>query len=70
MRKAAEHFVTRFSQTAPQAKPWSFPTLDCGGDFLSDLGTRPETDVILKRSRLLPTRKILADLVLRKSGIL
>jgi hypothetical protein len=35
MRKAAEHFVTRF------------PTIDCGGDFLTDPASlRPEVDAI------------------------
>ena len=51
MRKAAEQFVTRFP-TEPQPKAaWSFPTLDCGGDFLTDPASlRPETDAILQRS--------------------
>jgi hypothetical protein len=51
MRKAAEHFVSRFPQTTPQAESWTFPTLECGGEFLSDPGTRAEVDVILERSR-------------------
>ncbi|NJR42015.1 MAG: CopG family transcriptional regulator [Akkermansiaceae bacterium] len=33
MRRAAEHFVARFPQTSPIPTAWSFPTLDCGGDF-------------------------------------
>jgi hypothetical protein len=51
MRKAAEHFVTRFPE-GPQAKAvWRFPTLDCGGDFLTDpANLRPEADAILERS--------------------
>jgi len=51
MRKAAEHFVSRFP-TEPKAKPaWSFPTLDCGGDFLTDPATlRPEVEAILQRT--------------------
>ena len=39
MRKAAEHFVSWFpEQTAPGAA-WKFPTLECGGDFLTDPAT-------------------------------
>ena len=51
MRKAAEHFITRFP---PEPKPqtvWRFPKLDCGGDFLSDpFSLHPEADAILQRS--------------------
>lgn len=51
MRKAAEHFVTRFPEGPVIRKAWRFPTLDCGGDFLSDPATlRPEADAILERS--------------------
>ncbi len=51
MRKAAEHFVTRFSEGPTPKKVWHFPTLDCGGDFLTDPATlRPEVDAILERS--------------------
>ena len=51
LRKAAEHFITRFPED-PNPKPvWRFPTLDCGGDFLTEPDTlRPETDAILQRS--------------------
>jgi hypothetical protein len=36
MRKAAEHFVERFPNSAAKGVEWHFPTLDCGGDFLTD----------------------------------
>lgn len=36
MRKAAEHFVTRFPEEPAPKKAWRFPTFDCGGDFLTD----------------------------------
>ena len=36
MRKAAGHFITHFPVEAPDRNAWTFPTLDCGGDFLSD----------------------------------
>lgn len=51
MRKAAEHFVTRFPEGPKPKAVWRFPTLDCGGDFLTDPAQLlPETDAILKRS--------------------
>jgi hypothetical protein len=50
MRKAAEHFVARFPQTPPQAGGWSFPTLDCGGEFLEDPTGRAEAEAILQRT--------------------
>ena len=51
MRKAAEHFVTRFPEGPTPKKVWRFPTLDCGGDFLSDpAALRPEADAILERN--------------------
>jgi hypothetical protein len=51
MRKAAEHFVSRFPEEPARKKTWRFPTLDCGGDFLADpAGQRPEVDAILERS--------------------
>lgn len=51
MRKAAEHFVSRFPESEPSRVAWSFPTLDCGGDFLTDPASlRPEADAIHKRS--------------------
>lgn len=36
MRKAAEHFVNRFPENPEIKAVWRFPTLDCGGDFLTD----------------------------------
>ncbi|MEX2578481.1 MAG: ribbon-helix-helix protein, CopG family [Verrucomicrobiales bacterium] len=51
MRKAAEHFVTRFPEDPKPSAAWRFPTLDCGGDFLTDPASlRPEADAILQRS--------------------
>jgi hypothetical protein len=51
MRKAAEHFITLFPETPPARKPWTFPTLDCGGDFLTDPATlHAEADAISQRS--------------------
>ena len=51
MRKAAEHFVSRFPEQPRPRTAWKFPTLDCGGDFLTDPATlRPEVDVIVQRS--------------------
>ena len=51
MRKAAEQFVTRFPESPQPKAVWRFPTLDCGGDFLTDpAALRPEADAILERS--------------------
>ena len=51
MRKAAEHFVTRFPEESKPRAAWRFPTLDCGGDFLADPARlRPEADAIQGRS--------------------
>ena len=51
MRKAAEHFVTRFPEDPQPGAVWRFPTLDCGGDFLTDPASlQPEADAILQRS--------------------
>lgn len=51
MRKAAEHFVARFPESERAAPTWSFPILDCGGDFLADPESiSPETDFIALRS--------------------
>lgn len=51
MRKAAEHFVTRFPEQPMARAAWQFPTLDCGGDFLADPATHhPEADAMLQRS--------------------
>jgi hypothetical protein len=51
MRKAAEHFITRFPEDPKPKAVWRFPTLDCGGDFLTDPAhLRPEADAILQRS--------------------
>ena len=46
MRKAAEHFITRFPEDPKPTAVWRFPTLDCGGDFLTDPASlRPEADM-------------------------
>ena len=51
MRKAAEHFVSRFPEQPKPREAWKFPTLDCGGDFLVNPATcQPEADVIVQRS--------------------
>ena len=51
MRKAAEHFVTRFPEGPKPKNVWQFPTLDCGGDFLVDPAQlRPEAEAILERN--------------------
>ncbi len=51
MRKAAEHFITRFPEDPKPKTVWTFPTLACGGDFLTDPAhLRPEADAILQRS--------------------
>jgi len=51
VRKAAEHFVTRFPEEPQPKSAWRFPTLDCGGDFLTDpANIRSEVDAILERS--------------------
>jgi hypothetical protein len=53
MRKAAEHFVSRFPESPTPRTAWKFPTLECGGDFLTDPASlRPEADAISKRSGL------------------
>jgi hypothetical protein len=50
MRKAEEHFITRFPEAPKRKAVWRFPTLDCGGDFLSDPASlRPEAEAILQR---------------------
>ena len=50
MRKAAEHFVTRFPEGEAAKSVWTFPTLDCGGDFVMDpAGVRAEAEAIETR---------------------
>lgn len=50
MRKAAEHFVDRFPPHSKEVPDWQFPTLDCGGDFLSDPAmVKCEADAIAER---------------------
>jgi hypothetical protein len=52
MRKAAEHFVTRFPEGEKPRARWQFPTLNCGGDFLLDpASTNPEADSIMQRPK-------------------
>ena len=47
LRKAAEHFVTRFPKEPTPKKAWRFPTLDCGGDFLTDpANLRPDSTTL------------------------
>ena len=50
MRKAAEHFVSRFPEAPKPPATWKFPTLDCGGDFITDpANVQPEADAISQR---------------------
>lgn len=50
MRKAAEHFVSRFPEQPKPAAAWKFPTLDCGGDFMTDPAkVQPEAEAISQR---------------------
>lgn len=52
LRKAAEQFVSRFPENPDAPDVWQFPTLDCGGDFLTDpTHSHPETDTMIKRSK-------------------
>ena len=51
LRKAAEHFASRFPLEPETRGVWQFPTFDCGGDFLVDpAASCPETEAILQRS--------------------
>ncbi len=51
LRKAAEHFASRFPVEPATHGAWHFPTLDCGGDFLVDpTELHVESDAILQRS--------------------
>ncbi|MDB6005602.1 MAG: hypothetical protein JWR15_2589 [Prosthecobacter sp.] len=51
MRKAAEHFITRFPEDPKPRAVWRFPTLDCGGDFVTDPAKlHAEADAILARN--------------------
>ena len=50
IRKAAEHFVTRFPEDPKPMAVWRFPTLDCGGDFLGHPANEcPEADAVFHR---------------------
>jgi len=50
MRKAAEHFVSRFPEHPKPPAAWKFPTLDCGGDFMTDPAkVQSEVDAISQR---------------------
>ncbi len=51
MRKAAEHFTTRFPQELRPQTAWRFPTLDGNEDFLTDPAQcHPEIEAILERN--------------------
>jgi hypothetical protein len=51
MRKAAEHFINRFPEEPKAKNVWHFPTLDCGGDFITDPARlQPEADALLERN--------------------
>lgn len=46
--KAAEHSIISVPEDPKPKAVWRFPTLDCGGDFLTDPASlRPEADAIL-----------------------
>ena len=50
VRRAVELYVDRFPESDRRTRPWSFPTLDAGGDYLVDLGSvRGEADAITQR---------------------
>jgi hypothetical protein len=45
MRKPAELFIARFPEDPKPNAVWRFPTLACGGDFLTEpANLRPEAD--------------------------
>ncbi|WP_395746523.1 hypothetical protein [Prosthecobacter sp.] len=51
MRKAAEHFITRFPEDPKPREVWRFPILDCGGAFLTDPAQlSPEVDAVHERN--------------------
>lgn len=51
LQEAAKHFVDRFPETEAHAEGWTFPLLDCGGDFLTNPGNAPlEAETIQIRS--------------------
>jgi hypothetical protein len=50
VQKAGEQFVSLFPEEPQTKVTWRFPTLDCGGDFLTDPASlRPEAYAILQR---------------------
>ena len=52
VRKAAEHFVSRFPEDEDHRTKWEFPLIDGGGDFLTDPSSvRPEADAVAHRIR-------------------
>lgn len=51
VRRAAELYVQRFPEAEHRARPWDFPVLELGGDFLLDPSeVRAEADAIESRS--------------------
>lgn len=52
VRRASELYVQRFPDSGHAARGWSFPTLDLGGDFLTDpASTSSEAEAISVRSQ-------------------
>ncbi len=52
VRKAAEHFVSRFPENDLQRSEWQFPVIEAGGDFVNEpASVRPEVDAIAHRAR-------------------
>ncbi len=51
VRRASELYILRFPEREFPAPEWSFPTLDMGGDFLTDpANTSSEAEAINVRS--------------------
>ena len=52
VRRASEIYVQRFPEGRDSAEDWTFPTLDVGGDFLTDpADTHAEADAIALRAK-------------------
>lgn len=52
VRRAVELYVDRFPELRDASFPWTFPTVDAGGDFLIDPGEfKAEAEAIGQRNR-------------------
>lgn len=50
VRQATEQYVERFSKDSLSSESWSFPVLDCGGDYLVDpYKIKVESEAIAQR---------------------